>query len=215
MRSRWLALGIVIAWLAVACGGAPSPPPTTAPTPTPSPSPTPNPHLGEPATADEVFLALLKDGLAISANTAVTGGEGHDPVKRIEASYLGWPLSIGQYRTAQTLHDAVIWKDGAKPGAGERPMSFKGLNILVEWGPTSVGLPKTPDATQLAGASALRIALDTLLSPVIARTVVPVVGSTPTPGPSASPAPSAKVTPKPTPKPKPTEKPKPTKKPKA
>ncbi len=204
-------MGLVITWLAVACGGAPSPPPSAAPTPVPTPSPTPNPHLSEPVTADQVYRALLKAGLEISPNTAVTGGEGKDPVKRIEASYQGWPLSIGQYMSSATLATAEPWKDGAKPTDGMRPMSFKGLNILVEYGPTPIGPPKQPDAARLEAGSKLRFALDALLSPLVVRTVVPVAGPTPAPTPIATPAPTPKATPKPTKKP--TKTPKPTKKP--
>lgn len=208
-------MALVILWLTAACGAVPSPPPSVVATPTPTPSPTPNPHLSGPATADQVYLALLEDGLAISGNTAVAGSEGRDPVKRIEGTYLGWSLSIGQYRSEKTLHDADPWKDGALPAAGDRPLSIKGLNILVEWGPKNVGAPTKPDESQLVGASTLRFALDSLLSPLLVRSVVAVAGPTPTPGPSASPAASPQPTKKPPPKPTKKPSPRPTKKPKS
>jgi hypothetical protein len=189
-RARFRALvGVVaIAGLAAGCGG---PPPSAAliatPPPTPKPTASPRPHLTEPATADQVYLALLDDGLQVQSNTAVTGGEGHEPVKRIEATYLGWSLSISQFKTASTLSGARGWEPGAKPVRADRPISFIGLNILVEWGPSTTTGPKKPSEAQLVGAQALRATLEGLLSPLRARTIVAVPGPSPSPAPSASP----------------------------
>lgn len=195
-RARsWALVGVVaIACLVAACGAAATPSPVTTPGPTPSPTPSPRPHLTEPATADAVYLALLEDDLKIESNTAVTGGPGKDPVKRIEATYLGWPLSISEFRSAKTLAEAKGWKSGAKPINGDRPIAFIGLNILVEFGTSTRGGPKPPDGTQLAGALALRASLEGLLSPLSARTIVAVPGPSPTPGPRASPGATTEVT---------------------
>jgi hypothetical protein len=204
----WVSTSLILtACLVVACGsGSPSLAVVT-PAPTPTPSPTPDPHLIAPAKADDVYLGLRAAGLVITPNTANTGGAGHDPVKEIEATYDGWPLSIGQYRSAVTLDTATNWQPGAQPGVNEAPIEFIGLNILVRWGPISNGpTPRIPDGPQLASAEKLRAALDRLLSPLTPRTIVTLPGAgTP---PPASPAPSVKPTPKPTAKPKVTAKPK-------
>src|SRR6478752_146166 len=128
---------IVAACLIAACGSsAPSAAVVTA-TPTPTPSPTPDPHLVAPVKADDVYLGLRTAGLLITPNTANSGGAGHDPVKEIEATYDGWPLSIGEYRSATTLETATHWAAGDRPGTNEAPIEFMGLNILVRWGPIS------------------------------------------------------------------------------
>ena len=177
--------------LVAACGAAAQRP---APTATPVPSryavATPYPHMDEPATADSVYLALLAEGLVVTPIDASTGGPGRDPVKRINATYAGWPLAISQYRSAKTLKAASHWKAGAKPGVGEAPIEFIGLNVLVQWGPISGASPKPPDAGQLAAAHALRDALDHLLSPLNDRTIVPVPAPTPVPSPSPVASPS-------------------------
>ena len=198
--------------LIAACGsGAPSVAVVT-PTPTPSPSPTPDPHLVAPAKADDVYLGLREAGLAITSNTANTGGPNHDPVKEIEATYDGWPLSIGQYRSTGSLETATKWVPGDRPGINEAPIEFMGLNILVRWGPIStLPTPRIPDGPQLASAEKLFSALDRLLSPLATRTIVTIPGVGPppaTPVPSAPPKATAKPSPKPTAKPKVTAKPK-------
>jgi hypothetical protein len=200
---------IVTVGLVAACGsGAPSVALVT-PTPTATPSPTPDPHLIAPAKADDVYLGLRAAGLAITTNTANSGGVGRDPVKEIEATYDGWPLSIGQYRSAATLETATHWPPGEQPGIAEAPIEFIGLNILVRWGPISnVPTPRIPGGGQLASAEKLRAALDRLLSPLVSRTIVTLPGSvapptaSPSAAPSGAPKPSPKRTPKPTAKPK-------------
>ena len=94
---------------------------------------------------------------------------------------------------------ATDWKAGDRPGQGESSIAFKGLNILVEYGPTTGDAPKTPDDRQLAAAEALHQALDPLVSPMSARTIVAIPGvPEPTVAPTASPTPKAKPSPKPT-----------------
>jgi len=193
-----LAAAVAIGLLAVACGGGqPSTAPASA-TPIPTPAPTPVAHLSEPVKADSVYLALLAAGLKIAPNNASTGGPGREPVKQINATYAGWPLTITQFSSVKSLQAATKWKAGAKPGQGEASINFVGLNILVEWGPTTGATPKKPDDRQLAAAGALHDALDPLVSPVTARTIVPVPGvAEPSPAPSASPKPTPKPTKKP------------------
>ena len=185
-----------LACLIAACTTAA--PPTPAPTAvrTPFAFPTPWPHLTAPATADDAYLALLADRLTITPIGATSGGS-RDPVKRIQATYEHWTLYIAGYKSAKTLEDASKWKAGAKPGKGEAPIEFIGLNILVQWGPITADVPTANlDARQLAAATALRDKLDRLLSPLKVRTTVALpaaTASTPSGAPATSSAPSAKA----------------------
>jgi hypothetical protein len=178
---------LALAAIVAACGtGAPPPSPTPAPTPVV----TPNPHLGDPATAREVFNALGRAGLKMTPNTATAGAEGAPVIEKINATYLGWPLDVTQYRTSKDLAKAVKWEAGKAPGKGEPPVAIVGSNILITWGPSAVGTkPKAPDERQAEALDALVLALDRLLSPLRARTVVPVqIASAPA---STAPDPSA------------------------
>jgi hypothetical protein len=209
-RGRWLAAAIVIGMLSVGCGGgAPSVAPVV--TPVPTPAATPVAHLTAPVKADAVFRAMVAGGLRIATNNASTGGPGREPVKRINATYEGWPLAISEYSTPGTLLAAVQWKTGSIPGQGEAPIAIIGMNILVEWGPTTGASPRKPDGRQMEAAESLASAMNALVSPLSLRTIVPIPGVTPEP----TPAPTPKATPKPTVKPtaKPKATPKPTKKP--
>ena len=97
-------------------------------------------------------------------------------VKTENMTYAGWPLQIIEYRTSKSVQAATKWKPGAKPGAGEAPIEFLGLNILVRWGPIGTNKPtSTLDAGQLAAAIALRDALDPAASaqPTTAPTAPP------------------------------------------
>ncbi len=153
--------------------------------PTASPSPPPV-HLSEPAAADAVFRALNKAGFTVVASTAGSGGTGHEPVRRITATFEDWPLVVSEYSSTKALAKAKPWKSGMKPGPGEPPIAFIGLNILIEWGPTNGGRPKKPGDRALVSAVSLVKVIDPLLSPLKARTIVPV--SMPKPQASASPA---------------------------
>ena len=140
-----------------------------------------------PAHADDVYLALLADDIAIAPINADTGVGGRDPVKRIHATYDGWPLAISEYKSAKTLASATHWAAGAKPGRGEAPIAFIGLNILVQWGPiATTTAPKTPVGPKLASAGRLRDALARLVGPLSERTIVPLPPTTPVSSPGSS-----------------------------
>ena len=141
--------------------------------PTPSPSPPPV-HLTEPATADAIFRALNKAGFTVVASTAGSGAGGREPVKRINATFEDWPLVVSEYSSAKALAKAKPWKSGMKPGPGEPPIAFIGLNILIEWGPTRGGRPKKLEGRSLVSVGSLVQVIDPLLSPLKARTIVPV-----------------------------------------
>ncbi len=174
--------------LAAACS---SPPASPSPTSVPTPVVTPNPHLGDPATASDVFTGLGRAGLKITPNTAFAGAAGAAVVTRINATYFNWPLDVTQYRTAADLAKRAGWESGEAPGRGEPPVALAGSNILVTWGPKSTGSkPVAPDARQAAALEALVDALDSLLSPLRTRSNVPVetvAVSAAADGPSAAP----------------------------
>ena len=182
--------------LAAACGSAVAPP---SPTPAPTPVVTPNPHLADPATAQDVFNALGRAGLKITPNTATAGVDGAAIVTRVNATYLGWPLDVTQYRTSADLAKAAKWVKGEAPGRGEPPVALAGYNILVTWGPWGTGKkPPVPDEQKTVALEALVAALDGLISPLSTRTIVPVKVAA-APASAEPPAPSA--TPKATPAP--------------
>ncbi|HEY3523658.1 MAG TPA: hypothetical protein VGK63_08135 [Candidatus Limnocylindrales bacterium] len=103
-RAAGVAVGLTAALALAACGGgaAPSPSPSAAPTPTP----TPNPHLAAPASVDAVFTWLTRHGLTIIPNNADARDSG-EPVKRINATYAGWPLILSQYSTEAAARNAT------------------------------------------------------------------------------------------------------------
>ena len=191
----------VLTLVLAGCGSAP--PSSPPPTPRPTPVVTPDPHLSEPATADEVFRALSVAGLKVVANNASSGGKGREPIKRINATYADWPLNVSQFSTGDALRKATKWKKGQAPGQGEAPIAILGLNILIEWGPTTGAKPPKPEGRRLTAANALVDALDAVVGPLTARTSTELAIPVPTPAASdlaaagTSPAPSAKVTPKP------------------
>ena len=169
--------------LVAACGAAaPTPVPVAA---TPRPTATPDPHLQAPASADDVYLALGRAGLRVKADNAVAGQPGDEPVKRINANYLGWPLIVSQFSSAEALAKKVRWDD-EKPGRGEPAVAIAGMNILVQWGPSdSDESPPKPDAQKLAGLPPLVETLDMLLSPLSAHAIVSVAIPKSSPGPVA------------------------------
>jgi hypothetical protein len=207
---RLLALALGAALLAAACGSTPA---TVAPSATPvAPTPTPNPHLSDPASVDDLYNALLKGSLQISANSADAGSG--TMVKRLHLTYDAWPLVLTEYTSAKTLLSGSGFNPKAKPAFGDPPFALAGLNILIEYGSnTQNGPPAAPDPRFVTAFQQLVQIVDPLLGPLQQRSVTAVALPTPTPAPSVSASPKPSVTPKtkPTKKPKPT--PKPTKKP--
>jgi hypothetical protein len=185
--SRAAACVAALSVVALVAGACSSPPPSVAPTVAPTAVPSPSLHLGSTATVQDVFNGLGRAGLRITANTAMTGQDGSDVVRKIFATYLGWPLDVTEYRSVAALAKVTKWAAGDAPGRGEPPVAIAGSNILVTWGPkTEAGKPRVPDAQQLDGLRDLVAALDLMLSPLKARTVVPVSLTAAT---AASPAP--------------------------
>ena len=183
---------IALCVLSACGGGSPSAAPVVAQA---TPVITPDPHLDDPTTADAVFIALAKAGLRMTANNADAGGPDSGLVKRINATYLGWPLLVSQYTTSAALSKSLEWFDGGMPSQGQAPVSIVGLNILVEWGPTTGAEPPTLDPTRMDGLRDMASTLDALLSPLRAHAVVTVPNASR--AASTEPAASAEATPAP------------------
>jgi hypothetical protein len=185
---RLIAVGAVLACATAACGGTTTPEPTSTPRPAVVTSVVPVTRLRSPATADAVFTALNAAGLRLTPSNA--GGKGKGGlVKRIVATYADWPLIISQYRSVSALAKATGWKAGSKPGQGESPVALKGMNILVEWGPTTGARPPKPSSRQRTALAALIKAMDGLASPLQTRSIIKVTlpsHAAPTPAPSST-----------------------------
>lgn len=161
-----------------------------------------NPHLPTSATAQDVFNGLGHAGLQVTAHTASAGATDSPIVRKIFASYLGWPLDVTEYRSAAALADAERWESGSKPDRGDPPITIAGGNILIIWGPVAAGrAAAVPDDRQKLGIQQLVSALEVLLAPIRAKSSVPVViqsvasappAAAPSAAPSAKPAKSAK-----------------------
>lgn len=188
-------VGLVALSFAVVATACASPVPAATPSPTPTPLVTPNPHLPDPTTADDVFLAIGGQGLRLLANNATTGTGGL--VKRINASFGGWPLTISEYVSAAELTRRLDWPIDEQPGGNESAVAMAGQNILVTWGPISNGPPEAPDPARAARLVTLAQALDVLLGPVRVRSIVPLAVTTPAPDAPAStdPSPEPEATP--------------------
>lgn len=202
--SRSRVAGLIAVGLFVASCG--STPPSTSPSvaSSPTPSPTPNPHLTDPASADAIFTVLAKARLPISANNAAAGS---DPVKQINATYFEWPMLISEYRSAASLAKQQTWLPGDPPARGDAPVTIEGINILVEWGPTTGSAPQGLSPAQVEVMNDFLVVLDRYLGPLTVRstTFLQVPTSSVAPSPSASAKssgkPSAKPSAKPTKKP--------------
>lgn len=176
---------IVAAILVGACGSdAPSPSPTPAPTPVI----TPDPHLTEPVSVDEIYVALQRAGLDITANTA-SSGPGGEPVKSISATFEGWPLILSQYSSSAALRASSGFDPTRSVRQGDAPITLAGLNILVEFGPktSNTPIPEPPDAARRAAALEIVAVLDPLLGPLgqVSAEPLPLPTGTGLPSPSA------------------------------
>lgn len=189
-RAARIGAGAVMAIVLItACGSPPpsSPPPTESPTPVI----TPEPHLTEPASADEVFRVFRSGHLDLLVNNATNGGPGEPLVKKINAAVGNWPLVISQYISNTALLGAIDWDPKKPPAQGNPPYAWVGLNILVEFGPTT-GIPVAPDSTRQTEAEQIVALLDPLLWPLEQRAMIPIPTRTAVP---ASPAASASTKP--------------------
>lgn len=176
---------VVVALFTITRTAAPS---TTTPSAAPTAVVTPNPHLPTQASAQQVFNGLGHAGLKVTAHTASAGSGNDAVVRKIFASYLGWPLDVTEFTSKEALAEALKWNSGDPPKKGDPPVTIAGGNILVIWGPINAGkAPVKLDERQQAGLQPLVTALDILLSPLSTRTSEPVtVSATVPPAPAAS-----------------------------
>jgi hypothetical protein len=155
---------------------------------------TPDPHLAAPAKVDDVFRLMGSAGLRIVPNTASESPSG-EPIKRIAATYLDWPLVLTQYSSESALRRVAKFDPARRPAGGEAPYIVAGMNILVEYGPrdSNASAPQPADATHEKALVALVGALSPLVGPLSQRSVRPI----PIPGSSApaSAAPSVAASP--------------------
>ncbi|HET9522528.1 MAG TPA: hypothetical protein VFO73_15875 [Candidatus Limnocylindrales bacterium] len=179
-------LATVLTGLAACAGPAPS----SAPPATPRPTPviTPDPHLTEPATADEIFTAIRVGKLPLAVNNATAGDPNSPVVKRINADIGNWPLIITQFRSGELLRETMKWDPAKPPAQGNAPYTFVGLNIVIEFGPTT-GKLASPDAARQEQAARLVALVDPLLWPLEQRSVAPLATKT-APPPSGAPSPA-------------------------
>ena len=183
-----LGAGAVIAMLLVtACGSAP---PSVAPaTARPTPVITPDPHLTEPATADQIFVAIRVGDLPLNVNNATSGDPTSPIVKRINAAIGNWPLIITEFRSSAALRQATSWDPTKLPTQGNAPYTFVGLNILIEFGPVT-GVLAAPDADRQKQAKVLVNLVDPLLWPMEQRSVIRLETKTGLPAAAASSSPA-------------------------
>ena len=188
----------VVAVVATGIAACASPAPSSAPPVTPRPTPviTPDPHLTEPATADQIFNAIRVGKLPLSVNNATAGDPNSPVVKRINATVGNWPLIITEFRSSALLRETLKWDPANPPAQGNAPYTFVGLNIVIEFGPTT-GVLATPDATRREQAEGLVALVDPLLWPLEQRSIAPLATKT-APPPSGEPsAATAAASPKP------------------
>ena len=142
--------------------------------------------------------------MPISANNAAAGS---DPVKQINATYFEWPMIISEYRSAASLAKRQTWLPDDTPAKGDAPVSIAGINILIEWGPTTGAKPPALSPAQVAAMNDFLEVLDRYIGPLKVRTTtflqVPAASASPAPSASATPSgkPSAKPSAKPSKKP--------------
>jgi len=193
-RGRGLAALLIVAALGTAACGSAVPSSAPAVTARPTPLITPDPHLTEPATADDVFNAIRSGKLPLTVNNATAGDPNSPVVKRINADIGNWPLIISQYRSSDLLRKTIKWNPAGPPAQGNAPYTFVGLNIVIQFGPTT-GKLATPNATRQDQAERLIALVDPLLWPLEQRSVAPL--TTKTPPPAAKPSAAPKKSPKP------------------
>lgn len=166
-----IAVGALVAVLLAGCGESATPAP---PTPTPAPTVAAVIRLTEPASAAEVFDALLAAGLAISPNNA-SGGSDREPREVINATFEGWPLTLSAYSSAAALAEVGGFEPDRAPGKGDPPYRFAGLNVLVAFGPAvDDRQPVAPDPRFASAAQELARALDPVIGPLAQSSVEPV-----------------------------------------
>jgi hypothetical protein len=166
-----VATGALVTVLLAGCGESATPPP---PTPPPAPTVAADLHLVEPASAADVFDALLSAGLAISPNNG-SGGSDREPREVINATYAGWSLTLSSYSSAEALAEVGGFEADEPPGKGDPPYRLAGLNVLVAYGPSLDGkLPAAPERRFADAAQELGRALTPVIGPLAQSSIEPL-----------------------------------------
>ena len=190
--ARSIGVVLLLAGLIVAgCGGSP----TASPAPTSAAGPTAPPRLPDPTSAADVYRALRTAGLSIVGIGASSGVTPSDPLERISATLDNQPLAILGYASDLGRAKLYPFRDGTAPDASQPVYTFAGVNIVIEFGPSTAGKkPPAPNAALAATAQQLASTLEALLGQLAERSVqrvsTPPPAATPTP-PPASPVPSS------------------------
>ena len=139
-------------------------------------------------------MMIARAKLPIVANNAASG---KDPVNQINATYHDWPLLISEYKSAASLAKAKPWTPGDPPKRGEAPVSIIGLNILIEWGPTTGAKPPILTANQILVMVEFLNMIEPYIGPLTVRSSTPhdVPGSAAAPTSDASPSAKASAVP--------------------
>ena len=170
-------------------------PRAAAATPTVADAAVPRRHLGRPVTRprardrDAVLPRSRPPGSSSPPTTPAGTGKG-ELVKRIDATYAGWPLIISQYSSAKALAKANSWVR-AKPGPGRTAGGDQGHEHPHRVGSDDRRAPPKPDARQRTALAALIAALDGLLSPLQTRVERQGRAARATPLPAPAPSPTA------------------------
>ena len=175
--ARRLSAAVGRVLLGAVLAGCAEPPPSIAPASQAQATPRPTTqdlHLPDPTTAEAVLQGLGAGGIRVTMNNADAGTG--DLVKRVNATFLGWPFAVSEFRTTEALAASGHWTPDAPLAQGDPPVQIAAANILIEWGPRTGGAPAVPNERQVQALADLIPALDGLLSPLRARAVVPVPG---------------------------------------
>jgi hypothetical protein len=167
--ARSIGVGLLVAGLLVAaCGGSP----TASPAPSQAAGPTAPPKLTDPTSAPDVYSALRLAGLSLVGTDSVEGQSPSDPVERINATLNGQPLSILGYASDLGRAKLYPFRDGTTPDANQPVYTFAATNIVIEFGPTTVGKkPPAPNGALSTLAQRLATTLQALLGQLAERSV--------------------------------------------
>lgn len=182
VRHRASVTALAALLLVAACGGAA---PSASVRPIARLTPTPNPHLVDPTSADQVIASLAAMGMTVITNNASRGRDG-EPVKIVNATFAGWPLSIAEY--SSTARRRELHPLDASAVESTR-MLLAGLNIIVLYGPPDRPDAPSPDPGFVGSARALADALEPLLGPLERQGVLAPAAAASGASQSPSPAP--------------------------
>jgi len=179
----------VLAIALAACGGNSAPPPSSA-NPAASSATSQDRHLAGNVDPNRIFQILAAAGLPVHQESLGAGPSG-EPVSVLFVRDGFQALAIQQYSSPKAVTQAGF-KPGTKIGKGDSTYTFWTANIVINLGPSDVGvIPATPTVELQSEAARVVAVLDPFIGPFYQRSVDPVtLPSTPAPAapePTASP----------------------------